>query len=437
MSRAFPLLGPILLSACVPRVTGVVRRPEVPLLTLAEKAERYARDLEDHHFTPQGLLVYRVPTEALSGAEVPRERYGGLADQAAWTGCFLGSEAWRHAATGDGGALEAARRTARGLSLLQKVTGEPGYLARSTHEGPAFDQRFRQGAPPYEHFAWRRDSSRDQYAMLLFGYATALARLEDPALRAEIATAAGPISDHVFGNGLEIREKGRRTTHGDLGLRVLGVLPNGVNAGIVLLAAKVAAVAPGEERHERRYEELVRTGWPGRVGSGFFRVFGIGNPNNDNMTLLCLDGLLALERDEAVRRAYLEALEKGWRLVRGNQNGLFAAVAHRHLGSGAEGAFDEAVESLRLFPPEKVRFAVDNRDLLPLLGRALLPDSGFRVRTRRPVPLHRRVPSSFLWCSDVDAVVDAPGSRGEVEFCGVDYLLAYWMLRASGLGPEE
>ncbi len=418
-------------------MTGVVRRPEVPLLTLAEKAEGYARDLEDHHFTPQGLLVYRVPTEALAGADLPRERYGGLADQAAWTGCFLATETWRRVATADPCALESARRTVQGLALLQKVTGEPGYLARSTHEGAAFDGRFRQGAPPYEGFAWRRDSSRDQYAMVLFGYATALARCEHPALRAEIGSAAGPISDHVFGNDLEIRENGVRTTQGNLGLRVLGVLSNGVNAGIVLLAAKVAAVSTGEERHERRYERLVRKGWPGRVGSGFFRVFGIGNPNNDNMTLLSLDGLLLLEEDEGIRRAYLDALEKGWRLVRGNQNGLFAAIAHRHLGSRAEGAYDEAVESLRLFPAEKVRFSVDNRDLLPSLGRSLLPDSDFRARTRRPVPLHRRVASSFLWCSDIDAVVDSPGSRGEVEFCGVDYLLAYWMLRASGLGGED
>jgi predicted nucleotidyltransferase len=53
------------------------------------------------------------------------------------------------------------------------------------------------------------------------------------------------------------------------------------------------------------------------------------------------------------------------------------------------------------------------------------------------VPLHRRVPSFFLWCSDLDAVVASPGSRGEVEFCGVDCLLAYWMLRASGLGGRR
>ncbi|HET6202773.1 MAG TPA: hypothetical protein VFI25_08225 [Planctomycetota bacterium] len=437
--RCLPaLLALSLTPSCIPRVTGVVRRPDAPLLTLAEKADRYARDLANHHLSPEGLLLYAGPTEARErGRPLPRERYGGLADQAAWTGCLLASEVFRHAATGETEALGAARRTARALAFLQKVTGTPGYLARSAYEGAPLDGRFRPGAPPLERFAWHRDTSRDQYAMVLFGYATALARCEDPELRAETASAAGAICDHIFENGFEIREDGRRTTHGNLSGRILGIVPNGVNAGIVLLAAKVAAVATGEERHLRRYEGLVREGWPGRVRTGFFRILGTGNPNNDNMTLLCLDGLLSLEREERIRRGYLDALEKGWRLVRGTGNALFAAVVHRDLGARAEGAFDEAVESLRLFPAEKVRFATDNRDLLPALGRSFLPGRDLRPRTSRPVPVHRRTPGSFLWKEDPYVVVDSPNARGEEEFSGVDYLLPYWMLRASGLEAKE
>ncbi len=418
-------------------MTGVVRPPEIPLATLAEKAGIWQRDLENHHLSPEGLLLYDGPTEARElGAPLPRIRYGGLSDQAAWTGCLLAAHAWRHAATGEEEVIVAARHTASALLLLQRVTGEPGYVARGAFEGPPFDARYQRGAPPFERFSFRGDSSRDQYAMVLFGFATALARSSDEELRREVAAAVGPISDHIFSNDLEIREKGRRTTHGNLSGRVLGLFANGVNAGVVLLAAKVAAEATGEERHARRYADLVRDGWPGRVGSGFFRILGIGNFDNDNMTLLCLDGLLSIERDPEIREAYLAGLERGWGMVRGNGNALFAAIVHRHLGERAPGAFEEAVASLRLFPTEKIRYATDNRDLLPILGRRCLPGTDFRARTKRAVPVHRRPAGSFIWTSDPFRVVEDPGQRGTSEYAGVDYLLPYWMLRGSGLPAD-
>jgi len=428
-----PLAAAVVLASCSlfsPEVTGIVSTPAPSLRTLAEKARLYEEDLRDHHLSPQGLLL--SPVQRASKKEA--KPLANKADQAAWTGCLLAAYAFRHAA--EDGDLADVRRTLGALRLLQDVTGVPGLLARGVAPGPSDDPRYEKGAPPHADLVWRKDSSRDQYTFVLFGYAATLACVEEASIREVVARDAGALADHVLSEGFSIRgPDGRTTTYGDLRPRWAGLVPNGVNAGVLLLAASLAAHASGGEEAAARYRDLVEDGLPGIVPKGIFRILGLHNPNNDNMSFACLDGLRRIEDDPSLRATYARGIARGWRLARGSGNALFASIAFA--ATGDPEAREEATESLRLFPEEKVGYAIDNRDL-PGLGRRLLPDTSMSPRSRLAVPIHRQPMTSFVWKNDPFRLVSNPGARGEEEYAGVDYLLAYWMLRAQdGIGPGD
>jgi len=403
---------------------------------LAEKAQRIDRHLVSHHLAARGVLVYSRRCD-LPGD--PDTIYDNVADQTIWTGALVAVRTFEYRLSGAAGDRARLLEVLRGLALLHDVTGKPGLFSRAVFpvgrplRGEKASQEWRPGAPPYDVFRYRGDVSKDQYFGVLFGYAAVVSELGidatsgDPEIRALVAGPAVAVADHIWENGLSIVDvDGETTKHGDLAGHIL-CIPIGPNAqldlGFQLLASRVS----GLPRFRERYDELLARGYAEATGNVKFEIFGKTNHNNDNMGMMGLWALAALEQEPGVRARFDRALAGLWGVTRHEGNSFFHAICASRFELPRFARFD-LVENLRLFPVAPEVHGVDVRGL-PGVERAFFKSRFGRVQNTTALPVHLRPRSSFVWTRspfELEFAVAEPGARC---VAGVDYLLAYWMAR--------
>jgi hypothetical protein len=397
--------------------------PTPPALSLRAKADLYQTRIADLHQMPDGVIRYRA-TRAQA-----RNDYGDLPDGPFFAGLYLASQALRLAASGEAAARAEVMRTLDGMTLLMEVTGRPGLLARwVARKPPAVTRSPWLPSPTRAGYFFRADVSKDQIAGYACGLGVAHALLPDPEIRARVAALALPLAEHLRENDLRIVDvSGERTTHGDLRARIAG-FPVGVNALIALAVAKAAGdEAFGRALDERGYLRAART--------AHWRPPGYAKRVNDNMAYVSLLPLLMLEANPERGRALREAEAHLWDGVRGERNAFFAGV--HTLASADESARGELRAGLLEFPERKRELPVDlTRPGFDFEQRFWKSAKGL-PRAKRPVPLYLRPAGSNLWVSDPYALVGSLRDRGQTEYAGVDYLLAYWLARAGGWVTAE
>jgi hypothetical protein len=413
---------------------------EPPRLSLKEKARVYQERLESRYQMPEGLIRYRRWLEG--HPEMPG--YGTLADGSFFLGIYLASQALRFVATGDPEAKEQVLLSLRAMKLYAEVSGERGLLARYFSPAKPDDDRWLQ-SPTHPEYFWLSDVSRDQYAGYIHGLGVTLAVVSDPAIRSQIPPIAAALADHLIENELEIIDwDGERTTHGDLRGRIIGFIPNGVNALICLAIAKVAAEGAGEQKYIDFYEQLVQDGYPQITKWSHFSIFGIGNRVNDNMAYLALYPLLFLEDDREIVQKLRKGGRRTWSHVREDHNAFFSFVHAAVVGDdepgqppGGEGKA-KGREAIFEFPDNKVVWPVDLTREEFDFPRAFLNTRKCEPKSKRAVPLYLRPRSASLWVSDPHRLVGYLKGIGNVEHTGIDYLIAYWLGRYHGfIGADE
>ncbi|MBI4583366.1 MAG: hypothetical protein HY717_05015 [Planctomycetes bacterium] len=420
--------------------------PEHVKIPLAEKIGRIESHLRSRHLSPEGVLVYHRPDREFSPGEAGG--YQNLADEAMWTGCLLAAFAFKYSITRTPADREAVLLVLKGLRLLHRVTGRSGLLARAIFPaalelpGEKPSQKWRSGAVPHSNYRYRGDVSKDQYFGVLFGYAVAATVLGidagsgDAELRELMAPEVAAIADHIWDNDLRIVDAdGETTTFGNLRGFIAGV-PIGPNADLCLGWQLLAARLNGAERFGRHYRSLLGRGYHEATACNKFQFLGLTNHNNDNMAMLGLYSLIALESDAGVKAVYQKSLRRLWGWVRHEGNLFFNLVDAARAGEAPpEQLRRDMAETFLLFPVDLRVRAVD------LKGHPLVQPSCFRgrkgaLRNQTALPLHLRSLSSFIWKSSPYALEADLDAKGDETYSGMDYLLVYWLARYHGLLPE-
>lgn len=415
-----------------------------PQLSLREKAEAYQSRVESWHQMPDGMIRYRFKRfgEAVAGGR------GNHADGSFFMGIYLASQALRYAVTQDPAAKEQILFSLRGMKLYAEISGKRGLLARYfSPVAPGNDERWRP-SPTHPRYFWRSDVSKDQYAGFVHGLGVTLAVVSEPEIRSEISRLAAAVADHLIDNDLQLIDwDGQRTTYGNLRGRILGV-PIGVNALIALAIAKTAAESNPETRYAEFYARLLADGYPGITYWAHFSMLGRTKRVNDNMGYLALYPLLLLERNQEITRELRQGARRTWRYVRNDRNAFFAFVQAAVVGnsgnelqpgqSPSDEGREKGRESLAEFPDRKIGWPVDLTREGFDFQRSCFRRSDCTPRTTRAVPLSLRPRGSSLWVSDPYRLVGRLRDRGETEFSGIDYLIAYWIGRYHGfVGADE
>ncbi|MFQ6111354.1 MAG: hypothetical protein ACE5LX_04895, partial [Nitrospinota bacterium] len=398
-----------------------------PRVPLHEKARRFEALMKMH--LRQGTVLY-IDDLRERGAE----RFGGYADSALWTGCYLGAEAFRYAVSRGAErelALERVLELLRGLRTLQRITGKKGLLARSfiraDREPPRMGRKARRGKGPFSNYFWKGDASRDQYDGVLFGYAIAHDLVPEGRVSALVKEDLRLLAEHILENNWKLVDvDGRATRHGEL--RAWGL--NGLNALLSLTFMKIAHRVTGDGKFRQAYESLIFWNYPEIAFIPFVRGLCLANYSNDNMAFLAFYNLLRLEGSPELQAHYQAALGRAWEVVREDGNALFnfiyLATFRGRADPEAKGA---ALRSLREMPLERRNCEIINSRRKDV-KLSLCAYRG-RPQLRRALPIYKRPLSAFEWKSNPYRS-DGGDSHGRGQSPPVDYLLAYWMGRYHG-----
>jgi len=417
------------------RIGGAARSEYAPSpLSLKEKAARF-EELFREHLSPEGLNVYILTGDLTADRAMETVT---LSDGAIWTGVALGTQCLRFAVTGEEEARREVRLMAKGLHALHQVTGIRGHFARMIARRTIPDSReggkWYPGAGRWSGYRWKGDTSKDQYAGIIFGLALAATLSPDPDVRATAAEDARAVADHLMEHDYQIVGPEGRTTFGDLRGRAWGV-PIGVNALISLAAIKTAAVATREPRYAEEYAELIRRGYASAAVWAKFQFFGRSNGNNDVMALLSLFNLLRLEEDPNVRKLLWTSCRRFCDYVRYDGNSFFNFILAWGLGGDLQ-LEEDAVHTLRLFPLEKRNFSTDSTGR-PEFRRAFWNGWRGRAQATGALPINYRPQSTWVWRDNARQLQNLQGEEGVNRAAPTDYLAAYWLGRYLGYLTAE
>lgn len=412
---------------------GAIRAADSP--SISTKADLFEHDLAQR-FDKDGQILCKLKLPTDERAFVAYN----MPDNAYMTGMYLGTQAWRYAATHDLDARDRAMQSLTALELLATVSGKPGLLARAAWpvDEPMDDDGIWHVSAD-GRYKWRGDVSSDQMTGVFFGLATAHQHVADNDAKQTIAAIAAPLAAHLLDNGRRIiGYDGEPTQWGNYTPEyVRGREP--MNALLYLQHMKTAAHVTGEQRFAEAYHQAA---FDDGYADLAVRARHLGEPrrvnhSDDVLILLALLPLLELETDEALHGKYVESLRRAWK---GNEeypgikpegNPFYAFAAARYLDD------ESGLDAARLWFE---RFPLDmkwNRDTIETYSRQFgftfdpeprspAPEPG------APVPIDRRPKS---WSALVaNPYRDAGGRTADsgVVYNGHDYLITYWQGRYYG-----
>lgn len=430
--------------ACGPNVVYLATDGGLGILeykpyTLAKKAAYYERHLERWGQKRLGF-VHKLEWDETAGRFMREvsDNDGG------YSGNYLAAQCYRYAVTRDPAARREATNTFHAIRWLEAMTGIPGFPARSVWAKGESGHKAGHGSGNYAaewhdtadgRFEWKGDTSSDElcshfYALALFLDLVAQGD-EIGQARRHLARVAGHLLDH----GWQLVDRdGKPTRWGrwdpDYFTTEEGLYDRGLQAVQLLSFMKTAEVLTGETRFGEAYRTLVGLGYPGFT----LRARNTFPPESvlhflDELAFWSFWNLLRLETDADRKALYRRGYERGYEVVRVEENPFFNYL-HGAL-TGSDGEPDRSARHLRSWPLDLRVWSYQNshRTDLSTPPGYVAPKGGTRTfPPRETEPLRWD-----HWLMQADG---GAGGREVAEPSG--WLLAYWMGRYHGfLGAPE
>jgi hypothetical protein len=326
--------------------------------------------------------------------------YAKAGDSAIWTGHYLAAEAFRYQVTRSPEALDSVRRALAGIRSLLDVTGSD-VLARclvpaDSPYAAAIQQEEGGHGIYYTTFAgrnyfWIGNTSRDQYAGVMFGLGVAYDQVDDPAVRDFIRQDVTRILKYLLAHQWNV------------------VMPDGRSSTTFALRAdqQLSFLQIGRRIDPATFASTYATYRQTRTG---MMALAVAYDNVDdhehyfkfNLNYITFYNLVRLEEETSPFRApYLQAYD---------------ALRRRTERHGTVGLLNAWLTRSR-------------RDSFVDL-RATYPACGTN-RACNPVPIAERPNTDFLWQRTPFQLYG--GGIGTIETAGIDYILPYWMGRFYGV----
>jgi hypothetical protein len=347
--------------------------------------------------------------------------YARAGDSAIWTGHYLAAEAFRYQVTRSPEALGNAWRALQGIRSLLDVTGTD-VLARclvpsdSPYAAAIQQEESRHGiyynGMGGRTYFWVGNTSRDQYAGVMFGLSVAYDMIDDAAVRDLIRSNVTRILNYLLTHGWNV------------------VMPDGRISTTFLHRPdqRLSFLQVGRRVSPQRFGwmySFLRSLYASSVITPIL-VDNIDDHNHYfkfNLNYINLYNLIRLEEsDSPYRRLYLNAYDTLRRRTELHGNAHFNMV-DRALNGESNGRDAETITLLSLWPQRPRRdYWVDLRGKYPAC------DSD---RACISIPLNERVNTDFLWQRSPFLLFG--GGFGTIETAAIDYILPYWMARHYGL----
>ncbi len=415
-------------------------------MTLDEKMAGINTLLQKHHVENGiiGSIHLKQPGTLEAGYEQHSNDNDGL-----WTSLYVAAEAFRYGVTHDPAARTNARRSLEALMFLERITGIPGFAARSVVPIEEDAQRYRGEwhRSADNRWWWKGDTSSDEVDGHYFAYAIYYDTVANDEEKKEISQYVARITDHILDHDLHyVGPSGNPTTWGvwapeELNHDLRRVGDRGLNSLEILSHLKVAEHIVGKPRYTEKIKELIekhsyetntvfrKLGWP----------LERENHSDDELAFLAYYPLLIYERDPQLRRVYLTSIRRSWTAERPEQSPLFNLIYGAALQASTwtdyskrpdaglvnpkEYDRDECIAWFRDVPQDTISWTVKNseRQDVQIAGKNRFG----RPRAVAVLPVHER--ALMRWNGD-PYMLDG-GSEGHSKDDGTAILLPYWLGR--------
>ena len=402
-------------------------------LSLADKAAFYERHLERWGQKRLGL-VHKLEWDRGLQQYVREvsDNDGG------YSGDYLAAQTYRFAVTGDPQARREASNTFQALRWLERMTGIPGFPARSAWVKGERGHKAAHGSGGYPaewhdtadgRFEWKGDTSSDEicshfYAVSLF---LELAAQTDERQQAidHLSRIATHLIDHRW-QLIDLDDQPTRWGRWDPEYfhTEEGQADRGLQCLEILSFVKTAADLTSAPKFSAAYESLVRLGYPQHV----LRQCKTFPPEavvhfDDQLAFWGYWNLLRREQEPGLRSLYRRSFERTWELLRVEQQPWFNFVYGALTGNECEA--EGAVRHLREWPLDLVVWSYANSHRADLRTP---PGYGASKGGVRPFSPREREPMRWdAWTMQADG-----GSDGQDVVEPSGWLVAYWMARYYG-----
>ncbi len=366
-----------------------------------------------------------------------------------WTSMYVAAEAFRYGATGAEDARANAQQSLNALFELERITGSPGFVARSIVPSSEPDPTERYGGhwvrSADDKWWWKSDTSSDELVGHYFAYSVYYDLVADESEKLALRGTVQRITDRILKDDFNYLDPdGKRTTWGFWGPRDLNhnlehIDERGLNSLELLMFLEVAHHIVGGPRYAEVAKDLIDQH---AYATNTLQQKLLGpvewiNHSDDELAFLSYYPLLRYERDPALRKIYLASLERSWIIEQPERSPLFnlifgaALQGERHADPARRPAqrhvsperYDQAacLEWFRDAPADTRYWAIQNsmrKDLGPLQK-----DRFGRVRSLQVLPVSER--PVMKWNGD-PYVLDG-GGDGRTCDDGTFYLLPLWL----------
>lgn len=401
--------------------------------TLAKKAAYYERHLESWGQKRLGLVHKLEWDDTLKG----HVREAGDND-GGYTGYYLAAQSYRYAVTKDPEARREATNTFHAMRWLETMTGIPGFPARSVWAKGERGHKSTGGSGGYPaewhdtadgKFEWKGDTSSDELCSHFYAFAVFLETAAQGEEVAQAKTHLSRIATHLIEHRWQLVDlDGKPTRWGrwdpDYFLTDEGRYDRGLQAVELLSFIKSAEVLTGDPKFAAAYRRLVELGYPAYT----LRARNTFPPDSvlhflDELGFWSFWNLLRYEQDPELRALYRRAYERGFEVVRGENNPWFNFLYGALTGEDCETG--PAVAHLRDWPLDLRVWSYQNSQRADLRTPPgyVAPKGGtkaFPPRETEPLRWDH-------WTMQADG-----GTGGNDVVEPASWLLAYWMGRHHG-----
>ncbi len=402
-------------------------------MSLAEKARLFERRVEERH-DRFGLVAecgLRRPGDLTTWYPKDNDNDG------LWTGIYLAAQCFRYAVTGDTAAKRRAIHTFEAMERLERITGIPGFPARSyvPADQPTYGGEWH--LTPDGKWKWKGDTSSDEIVGHLFAYPIFYDLIEDEPYRKRARDLICRIVDHIIEHNYHLVDvDGKPTRWGVWNPDSLNKNPNwrmeqGLNSLEILSFLRAAYHVSGDPKYMQHYERLARdhhyaenTVYQKKVPPDEV------NHSDDELAFLPYYILFRYEDRKEYLQFYRRSMERSWAIERPEHNPLWNFIASVALGRDC--GIEEGVATLRDIPLDLVKWRVRNSHRKDIRVDSLLTRFG-QIQNQWVLPASER--AIMKWNGNPYLLDD--GGDGREEDDGGFWLLPYWMGRYHGFIIEE
>jgi hypothetical protein len=405
-------------------------------MTLRQKADHYERLIALRH-NRNGFVTncdWDDPNDPDSW-KIEASDNDGL-----WTALYCAAQVFQYAATKDPAARERARKSMHALLELERLTGIPGFPARSiVHRDETRYYRSTgewHPSPVDPNYTWKGDTSSDELDGHYFIWAVYYDLCADDTEKERIRGTVRRVTDHLMQNNWRLIDKdGKPTRWAIFNPEAINDDPiweeeRGLNALSILSHLKVAHHITGDAKYQQAYEQLIQKHHYllNAVTQKMLPPYDI-NHSDDQLAFLCYYPFLLYETNPDYRRIWLMSLERSWQIERPERSPLFNFIYGALTGKPCD--VEAAVQTLQEWPWDLRNWACRNSHRLDIV---LDTRKGIgEPQSVQIVPYSER--EVMRWNGNPYRL-DGGDPLGRREDDGTAFLLPYWMGRYHRLIEE-